>query len=112
MINQHDENRHPEFEFNINREKVRIDSEDIELVIAMGNYSKLHMVDGSRNILYKSLLDMEKLLPSDLFMRVHRSFLVNKSKIVARKGEFLVLTTHKKSISIGKKYKQTVFGET
>lgn len=60
---------------------IRIDFNDINYIEAMSEYVKIH-VAGSKPIM--SLLSMkllEEQLPSDMFMRIHRSYMVNLGKI-------------------------------
>ena len=42
---------------------------------------------------YQSLKALEKTLPSKWFMRVHRSYIINKNKVTALKGKDLILDT-------------------
>jgi DNA-binding LytR/AlgR family response regulator len=43
---------------------------------------------------YQSLKSLEKSLDPNLFLRVHRSFIVNKNKVSALKGRDLTLGEH------------------
>jgi DNA-binding LytR/AlgR family response regulator len=93
----------------MNRVKATIDSQEIELIVANGNYTKIYFSTGRRWVVYQTLSSLESQLPSELFVRVHRSYLVNKSMVEERRGEFLVLQSRHKLVSIGKKYKKAVF---
>jgi len=50
---------------------------DIVYIESEGEYVRLHMTDGSSIMTLFRLKNMEASLPSDLFMRVHRSFIIN-----------------------------------
>ena len=54
---------------------------DIVYVESNGEYVVLVMQDGSRIVTLFRLKNMETMLPSDSFMRVHRSYIVNLRRI-------------------------------
>ena len=50
----------------------------VEAVTAEGgNYTALHLADGKKPLIRRSLKEWEHLLPKDLFFRIHRSTIVN-----------------------------------
>jgi two-component system LytT family response regulator len=49
----------------------------IKCITAGGNYSYLYYQDHKRELVAKSLLEWEEILPQDYFLRIHRSTLVN-----------------------------------
>jgi len=55
-------------------------SERIEWVEADGNYVVVH-ADGERHRLRSTLRSLQERLPSDRFLRIHRSTLVNVDRI-------------------------------
>lgn len=59
----------------------------------------------------QSLTALEKKLPTEFFMRVHRSYIVNKNKITTLKGKDL--TIEKATIPVSARYfelvKKTLF---
>jgi len=50
---------------------------DIVCVTALGEYSTINLVDGSKIVLRKVLKDWEKKLSPDVFLRIHRSTIIN-----------------------------------
>ena len=60
---------------------------------------------------YQSLKSLEKSLPSEIFMRVHRSYIINKNMVTSLKGKDLVLNG--KNIPVSTTYydnvKETLF---
>lgn len=46
------------------------------------NYTKVFLIDGSHFILSKTLKIIEDLLPSSIFLRVHKSYLVNFNYVI------------------------------
>ncbi|HXG68414.1 MAG TPA: LytTR family DNA-binding domain-containing protein [Blastocatellia bacterium] len=50
---------------------------DIECIPAAGPYSEIITADGKRALVLKSMKEWEERLPEKLFMRIHRSTIVN-----------------------------------
>jgi DNA-binding LytR/AlgR family response regulator len=70
--------------------KVKLD--DITHIESDSEYVVFH-VNGKKIMSYQSLKSLEKSLNPSQFIRVHRSFIVNKSKVTGLKGRDLLLTT-------------------
>lgn len=74
---------------------------------AQNNYTKINLIDGTSIIASKTLKYFEELLPSELFFRIHKTYLVNMNSVKRffKIDEFLVeLTTGAKlPISLRKK---------
>ena len=73
---------------------VFVDSENIMYCKSSGNYSEIFFKDQKKELLSKKLIDVEKLIHSDDFFRVHKSYLVNVTYIkefVKSDGHYLVL---------------------
>ncbi|PKA82617.1 LytTR family two component transcriptional regulator [Ulvibacter sp. MAR_2010_11] len=66
---------------NIDRRLIKIDIPTITLVEAKGDYILLKTEDKNYTV-HSSLKKIQEKLPSDLFLKVHRSFLINTSKII------------------------------
>lgn len=82
---------------------VRID--DIVYLESEGEYVRMHMVDGSTITTLFRLKNMEVALPSDRFMRVHRSYIVNLRRIRSYvKGR--VYLNDEEYVPIGENYKE------
>lgn len=58
-----------------------INIEDVEFIKASGNYSEIHTINKRCFLHDKNLEKLMKILP-DNFLRVHRSYIVEKSKII------------------------------
>jgi len=80
----------------------RIRYDDLLYIEASGNYTKLYTTGG---VIKPGMpfSGVEKLLPDTQFIRVHRSFIVNKTKITYIQGNIVYL--NKLEIPIGKSYK-------
>jgi DNA-binding LytR/AlgR family response regulator len=59
-----------------------IDQDQVFYVQAEGDYSRVHVCDRSY-LSTASLLELERALPADRFLRIHRSFLVNLAKVAS-----------------------------
>lgn len=68
----------------------RINVNDILFLEAMGDYVKIQVKDKSYNI-HSSLKSVEDKLPRHIFLRVHRSFIINVSKIDTIEGGTLII---------------------
>lgn len=60
---------------------MRIELGDVKYIESMHEYVKINMTTGTPVTTMASLTSIEKLLPADRFMRVHRSYIVNLAKI-------------------------------
>lgn len=66
---------------NVNRRLIKIDIPSINLVEAKGDY--INVKTSKKNyVIHSTLKKIENKLPSNLFVKVHRSYLINIKKIV------------------------------
>lgn len=75
---------------------------DILFIESLDNYIKVHTNDLSI-ICYESLLAIEKLLPSSEFLRIHRSYIINLTKIDVFTSSYVEIGERK--FTIGRNYK-------
>jgi two-component system, LytTR family, response regulator len=64
------------------QEKEIIQIANIIKIEALGNYSLVYLINNTKKTLSKQIGDIEKLLPSNNFIRVHDSFIINITCIV------------------------------
>jgi two-component system, LytTR family, response regulator LytT len=70
-----------EFYVNIDRRLIKIEFDLVTIVEAKGDY--IHIKTESKNyIVHSTLKKIEDKLPKDLFLKVHRSFIINTKKII------------------------------
>lgn len=82
---------------------------DIVYLESEGEYVRMHLIDGSTITTLFRLKNMEAALPSELFMRVHRSYIVNLRMIKAYvKGRIFLSDTE--YVPIGENYKEAFQG--
>lgn len=60
---------------------LRIELSDIKYIESMHEYVRIHLVNEKPVMTLISMKTIEEQLPQDRFMRVHRSYIVNKEKI-------------------------------
>ena len=84
--------------------------EEIKNVIfleAQGNYTALRLVNNRKILVCKTLREMEELIRSEAFVRVHRSYTINLNKLtkyVKGKGGYVVLDDGSHvNVSVGRK---------
>lgn len=65
-----------------------VTADEIIRVEAMSNYSRIYFADGNKLVTAKVLQWFENLLPAGMFVRVHRSHLINKNFVEASEGSY------------------------
>lgn len=70
-----------EFYINIDRRLIKIEMASVNIVEAKGDYIHIK-TDGKNYIVHSTLKKIEDKLPKDLFLKVHRSFIINTKKII------------------------------
>jgi two-component system LytT family response regulator len=60
---------------------LRINFDDIKYIEGMNEYIRIHLINAKSMMTLLSMKAIEELLPSDRFMRVHRSYIVSLDKI-------------------------------
>lgn len=88
-----------------NKKHHHVKLDDILYTEAYGNYVKIHTLN-KLIITHQTLSSLEQLLPKEYFIRVHKSFIIAKDKIVLIEGNLLHIGQHK--IPVGKMYRQNI----
>ncbi|MDO7845290.1 LytTR family DNA-binding domain-containing protein [Hymenobacter sp. M29] len=89
----------------VDNKLVRVTFADVRYVEALGDY--VHIITGhSKLIVYSTMKGVEEKFPSKLFVRVHRSFIVNVQYIQALEDN--MLTVDSKQIPVGQTYLRDV----
>lgn len=87
---------------------VAIAVDTILYVESIDNYVKVHLAEGTAVLSKISLRAVEEQLPQGEFMRIHRSFLVPRSRITGFSRSEVVLGKNGMSLPVGKKYLERV----
>lgn len=88
---------------NINKKLVKIIVEDINIVEAKGDYVLIKLESGGNLIVHSTLKKIIDKLPDDIFVQVHRSFVINIKKIVDIEESTIVVNRDVIPISRGNK---------
>ena len=88
-----------------------VDVEAIDWVDAAGDYMCIH-VDGETLVLRGTMKRLEELLDPEIFVRVHRSAIVNRHRVRSmrphRNGEYFLRLCGDHEIKLSRKYKANV----
>jgi two-component system LytT family response regulator len=89
---------------------VQVLFDDILFVEGLKDYVKIYVRNDAKPIItLMSMKSMEDLLPRDRFLRVHRSYIVQKNKIENISKNRIMIAGHK--ILIGETYRQNLMDE-
>lgn len=83
----------------------KLNYDDIIYIEGLKEYVSFYTKDKKR-IVYESLKNLEEILPAKLFMRIHKSYIVNTSKVTSLYGNQLEIKG--KYLPIGQMYKSKV----
>lgn len=89
-----------------------VDPNDIVLCIASSNYTEVHLSDGSKRLISKTLKDFEDMLTPYGFFRPHHSHLINLNRVrefVRGDGGYLILE-NKLRAPVSKNKKEELMG--
>lgn len=89
-----------------NKKLLKVFFKDINYVEGLGDYVKV-CVNDSIITTYSTLKNMHLSLPSNHFIQIHKSFIINFTKINYIQGNFVVLEEYR--IPIGPKFKKDLF---
>ena len=84
---------------------LKIDLDDIDFLEAVSNYITIHRGQ-QKTLVYLTMKELEERLPSEQFMRVHKSFIVAIPQITAIDHGDITLKNRKEKIPIGATYKE------
>jgi len=94
-----------DIELKINGETQRIEFSSILYFQSLGNYIKV-ITNAKQLITQVTTSDIENLLPKEIFIRIHKSFIVNRMKIGSISENEIVVNDH--TLPIGKTFKKYV----
>lgn len=86
---------------------VKIYYSDIEYIEGMQDYVKIHLIDGTKVMTLSTLKSMMEKLPSKLFLRIHRSFIVSVKHIHFFANKKIQMNS--RLLNVGESYVQSVY---
>lgn len=87
----------------------KIEFTNIIYIEASGSYCIIHLKTNNKITVSFSLTEIVKYLPAELFIRVHRSYAVNRDCIDSFIGNFLIIGNER--IPISRQHKKDVFSQ-
>jgi len=87
------------------RKMVRVNFEEILYVESLSDYIKIH-TSNSTVVTRETITNIEAKLPSEIFLRIHRSYIVALKNIASYTNEFVEI--QKKALPISRSYKEMV----
>jgi DNA-binding LytR/AlgR family response regulator len=93
------------FTIRSNRQTAKIRFDELLYIESLGDYIEVHLLDGSEVSSKEKISHMEHTLP-DGFLRIHRSFIVNRDKISSFSREHVMMG--ETELPISRSYKQEV----
>jgi two-component system, LytTR family, response regulator len=106
-------NKHSDYFFVKNEARgtkvIRIKYDDIVYIEASQNYVTIHQLNKS-HLIYLTMKEMEDFLPSDRFVRVHKSYMINEQKISSIDGNKICLE-EKFTILFSESYKKDLLNK-
>lgn len=95
-----------DFFIKVNNKMVRLSASDIWYVEGLSDYVLIH-TEQRQYVVYTTLKSVEDKLPDDRFVRVHRSYIVNISRIESIEDNEIIIKG--KEIPISRTYQQEFF---
>ncbi|GHB49727.1 LytR/AlgR family response regulator transcription factor [Mongoliitalea lutea] len=86
---------------------IKIPFKELVFVEAAADYMIIHTIF-QNYIFHITMKDLTSMLSSEIFVRVHRSFLINKTFVTKMEKDFIQL--HDKKIPIGPKFRKEILG--
>jgi DNA-binding LytR/AlgR family response regulator len=84
---------------------IKLNTKDIFFIEALKDYVVINTLN-KRYTIHSTMKDIERKMPQDFFLRVHRSYIVRLDKIAQIEQPNLVLEENNKIIPIGGSYKE------
>jgi len=91
-----------ELYINTDKRLIKINISDINIIEAKGNFIYIKTLSDNY-LVYSSLKKIESKLPASLFLRVHRSYIINFKKIIDIQDNSILI--HNELIPVSRRYK-------
>ncbi len=87
---------------------IKLNTKDIYFIEALKDYVVINAAS-ARYTIHSTMKDIEDKMPSDAFLRVHRSYIIRIDKIAQIESPNIILEDIKKIVPIGGSYKDELF---
>ncbi|MGZ3898810.1 MAG: LytR/AlgR family response regulator transcription factor [Bacteroidia bacterium] len=85
---------------------IKLNCDDITWLETDGNYVTINLSDGKRRVVRIAMSELQQQLPATQFIRVHKSYLVNKKQVTEIHTNIILVGSNE--LPIGRTYQQTV----
>jgi DNA-binding LytR/AlgR family response regulator len=85
---------------------LKINFHDVDYIEGLNNYIVIH-TPPNNHIIYLTMKEIEAGLPSEIFIRIHKSYIVNINKVTLMEGNKIMIG--KLIFPIGSSYKEKLF---
>lgn len=89
--------------FNVDKKQVKVFLDEIDYIESLKDYVKIHL-NGKHIVTKFQIGELERILENKMFLRVHKSFIINKNKLAVISAT--EVEVGKKNIPIGRTYKE------
>lgn len=106
LLDHNSESQTKRITINTDGKLLFFESDEILYAESDGNYSTIYLKDGQKILLTKKLKEVNELLPSNSFFRIHNSYIVNLNRVkefIKTDGYVVLDTNHKIPVSRQKK---------
>jgi DNA-binding LytR/AlgR family response regulator len=103
---QNDLSRHFYIQSEAKGKMIRLNHADVFYVEACQNYVTIYL-EKSKYVTYLTMKELEQKLSNTSFLRIHKSYLINESKIHSVDGDYVILENNF-FIKIGANYKESM----
>ena len=90
---------------------ILVDYEDILYCKSDGSYTTIFMRNGDEHVVSKNIKHIEELLPDTVFLRIHKSYIVNLNEIkgLIKQGAGELILSNEKIIPISRSHRKNIF---
>lgn len=88
------------------QKEVLVKCKDVIFMEALQNQVTLHLVNEKILVCHNTMKEMEESLPREIFIRIHKSFIINYNQITTIEGNSVMLNENYK-VSVGSTYKKS-----
>lgn len=89
------------------RAMVRLDCDNITWLEADGNYTTVNLTDSKRKVIRTSLSELQQQLPPQQFIRIHKSYVVNKAQVSEVRANSIMINTQNE-LPVGRSFRQAL----
>lgn len=101
-----EEEQSPFIFIRVDRRMVKLIYEDIIFIESLSDYLKIHLKNDEVLVIRETITNIADKLPSQQFLRIHRSFIINLDRIESYNNEEILIK--EKSFPISRSYKEQV----